>query len=740
MKSILLYVVAVYCLVHVVNHVKVFGALALPGCGFRLFENTCSSTVPMSLPMLVGGSDCGPSNPLQNLSKRFDNDRGLQQDYYAPNRAGSSKQTFRSQQAPTVQDQDVANFFTSKSPEFHPATNPYEFSDFRKALPSVEVQQRGPPTAGWAADFLLQQGPHSTPLQSADTKLIASTEHISSAVQAHPSVVQTPSSAGWNTHVPRWGVQPMPNFAPQTFLQTQRQTIPSQLDSKAWEKVFEDQELVSTSELVLQEAILESQARQTPEDADELARTAGLLLETVREETNPKFQNSQFMSLMTQLRDRKVVVRGNEMVENDGSVAEGHVDVKGKGRAIDAPFSQAGLRFDSEPLHNLGGPLAFQPSSQSGQTGLQDDNDRYFEQENAEFAGFWNQVHSQTGVSEHGMHSSWDKLQQEWDQFETTAEGIKPLNLYQFQRNNPFLLGSSSRTRNHSLHDQGRFDSVLELEAEVQRDVTNANAWFELGVKQQEAEREHKALQALQRAVELDPTHLSAWLALAVSYTNDGQRLGTYEAVREWVMGNDKYKAAVGDYLAKYPTREGLSNAGKFNHLAQCLLHIVQHSGLDDLDADVQIALAVLFNANEEYDKAQDCFRAALSIRPDDWLLYNRVGATMANSGHANDAIDYYYRALELNPMYIRARYNLGISCINLRRYEEAAQHIYDALLLQDADVVRDPGGVNEARGITSSVLWESLKTSCFHMQRLDLATLCDRQDLEAFRVNFHGN
>jgi len=67
-----------------------------------------------------------------------------------------------------------------------------------------------------------------------------------------------------------------------------------------------------------------------------------------------------------------------------------------------------------------------------------------------------------------------------------------------------------------------------------------------------------------------------------------------------------------------------------------------------------------------------------------DWLLYNRVGATMANSGHAEEALQYYYRALELNPAYIRARlvgcfgswslrspiasrFNLGISCGNLR-------------------------------------------------------------------------
>jgi len=34
----------------------------------------------MALPMLVGGgAECGPSNPLQGLSKRFDQDRGVQQ-------------------------------------------------------------------------------------------------------------------------------------------------------------------------------------------------------------------------------------------------------------------------------------------------------------------------------------------------------------------------------------------------------------------------------------------------------------------------------------------------------------------------------------------------------------------------------------------------------------------------------------------------------------------------------------
>ena len=49
-------------------------------------------------------------------------------------------------------------------------------------------------------------------------------------------------------------------------------------------------------------------------ESDELARTAGKLLDTLKEEQSSKFQNSAFLGLMRQLRDREVRIEGDQVV------------------------------------------------------------------------------------------------------------------------------------------------------------------------------------------------------------------------------------------------------------------------------------------------------------------------------------------------------------------------------------------------------------------------------------------
>jgi peroxin-5 len=81
------------------------------------------------------------------------------------------------------------------------------------------------------------------------------------------------------------------------------------------------------------------------------------------------------------------------------------------------------------------------------------------------------------------------------------------------------------------------------------------------------------------------------------------------------------------------------------------------------VDAEVQVALGILFYTNSDYDRARDCFQSALSMRPDDYLLWNRLGSSLSNGSKPEEALGAYREALQLRPTYTRAIYNVGVAC-----------------------------------------------------------------------------
>lgn len=134
----------------------------------------------------------------------------------------------------------------------------------------------------------------------------------------------------------------------------------------------------------------------------------------------------------------------------------------------------------------------------------------------------------------------------------------------------------------------------------MQNDMRNPIAWFELGVKQQENEREAHAIQALQRAVELDSSYLEAWLALSISYTNENDKDGACDAIEHWVRVNERYR----DYRFLDPLDKSDERTGSERHqqLIQCLMELARAAPDGEVDADIQTALGVLLNTSEVPD------------------------------------------------------------------------------------------------------------------------------------------
>ncbi|PWW72302.1 TPR-like protein [Tuber magnatum] len=336
-----------------------------------------------------------------------------------------------------------------------------------------------------------------------------------------------------------------------------------------------------------------------------------------------------------------------------------------------------------------------------------------------------------------------------WSSEASATNSMPNLGEYLFEVDNPYLMHEDPFSEGRRLMESGGNLSLaaLAFEAAVQKDKNHAEAWTELGGCQAANEKETPAIRALEAALKLDEANLGALMGLAVSYTNEGYDSTAYSTLERWLA--TKYPQ-VTEQAPPAPTST-LDRMAIHERVTNLFIQAAQLSPEGTaMDSDVQVGLGVLFYGAEEYDKAVDCFSAALtststgSSSPEH-LLWNRLGATLANSGRSEEAINAYERALTINPNFVRARYNLGVSCINIGCYEQAAEHLLGALAMHKVaeekaredftEVGLDPARIVQNQ---STNLFDTLRRVFSQMGRRDLAELVTNgMDIDVFRKEF---
>lgn len=334
----------------------------------------------------------------------------------------------------------------------------------------------------------------------------------------------------------------------------------------------------------------------------------------------------------------------------------------------------------------------------------------------------------------------WDRMESDWQEMArqeqhpwlSEYDGGAPPTAYSFADENPLKDVTNPLEEGLRKLQSGDLPgAVLLFEAEVQARPQSVKGWQYLGTTQADNEQEHLAIAALNRCLELDPSNLPALLGLAVSYTNESQQNKALDSLVAWLRENPRYRGVVDPSMPSSKSQV-TSFMTKEQHAAVTDLYIkAAQMSPQDLDPDVQVGLGVLFNLSGEYSKAVDCFSAALKARPEDAMLWNKLGATLANSSRSEEAIHAYRQALHYLPGFTRSRYNLGISCINLKAYREAIEHLLTALNVQRrATTAASTSQMSEA-------VWSTLRLAVSLYERPELIEHVSSRNLDVLIREF---
>ena len=270
-------------------------------------------------------------------------------------------------------------------------------------------------------------------------------------------------------------------------------------------------------------------------------------------------------------------------------------------------------------------------------------------------------------------------------------------------------------------------EAILAFESHLQNvDPDSSDAWRMLGQCHAENDEDRRAIACLERAADRDPYSREAHLALGVSYVNELDHGRALRSLRRWMSHNPSYAGMdlppeMEDVVGS-SRGNGAGNVQEASALIELKSLLRRAMETDPSDAaDVLEALGVVCNVSREYDVAVDSFRTALESRPDDYQLWNKLGATLANSGKSDEALSPYHRALSLKPKYARAWLNMAISHSNLQNYDEAARCYLQTLSL-------NPGADH---------VWGYLRIALTCSESWDLLPLAAGRNLSAFAEHY---
>jgi len=256
------------------------------------------------------------------------------------------------------------------------------------------------------------------------------------------------------------------------------------------------------------------------------------------------------------------------------------------------------------------------------------------------------------------------------------APGVRPASAITAleARNTAFKLQSDAMR----LYKEGDYRKAVDL----LRQVTNISlnsflAYYYLGLALSADRQYADSLEPLKTALELEPGHIQAHIALGDAYLKLGD-LGEARAEYLRAMGLQETYAPAHDGLGRLYEAEGDDDRAVAEY-RKALEYNVAYP-------DAYASLGELYLRRGRLDDAIELFLKAIDVKPDFSLGFSRLGIAYSREGLMNQAIASLGRAKSLLPQDPLAYFALGRIYLDLGNLERAESEI-------EAGVARDPDG-----------------------------------------------
>ena len=285
-------------------------------------------------------------------------------------------------------------------------------------------------------------------------------------------------------------------------------------------------------------------------------------------------------------------------------------------------------------------------------------------------------------------------------------------------------------------------EAKLLLEAEVQINKDNSEAWLILGRIHSDMDDDDNAFKCLITAHETDKYNVECLFALGVQCTNSLNEFDAMINLVDYIKLHPIYSKMVNknnpllDYnLIKAKQEEDTEdfdqhrweyiNSLKENFYKE-VISLYQEISVSNIqkDSDFYLAFGIVNFIPHNNEQSIIAFRKAVEISPNDYNCWNKLGAIYAHSKMTDLAIDCYNKAISLKPDYVRCLANLALALTNKGEKQEASMFCLRALRIQPKN----------------TQLWFYLRSLYMDLNSNEDVSLCEKYDIKSLLSKYSVN